>query len=208
MTTIDKTYTIKFIRGGIRQYAYFKEVDGKIINPSLDVMWVSEKEIPDISSLTSIEDILNVIKKFSYAKQAEIYLINGEIPFYENNKRLRKVISETSTKYNNFITSTLTDFFKSELVPILKKNKWFVGNSAWGRYVLIKKDKHGEWDNISKIEKNDKKEFEFEYLCYKILRSLDLVEYIDLKTEHSLYISVSHTLFSKIDDFSNYFIKL
>lgn len=205
---MTKAYTIKFSKAGINQYADFKEVDGVIVNPYLNVSWVKTNEIPDITKCKTIEEILEVIKSFSYCNQAEIYLIDYSLASYYNNTKCKELVKSIEEEYDSFIIEKLNTFFLTILVPILKKNKWFIGNSAWGRLVLIKKDKNGEWDNVNKVEKSDKKEFEFEYLCAKILKSLDIVDSIDIKSESNNYLYVSHLLFNRIDEFPEYFIKL
>ncbi len=196
MIKIDKRYTIKFSYAGIAQYADFNEVNGLLYNPSLSVNWSKTGEIPSVSHLTKIEDVLDVIKSFAYCKKAEIYLINGSPVFYYNKEKTRKLINTIQLATENFVKEQLTIFFNSELTPLIKKNNWKISNSHVGFLVLIEKDKDGNWDNI----KDTKKEFEIEYLCAKCLLALNLGETIDIKKQHGNYIYQSRELFSIIED--------
>lgn len=204
----NKTYTIKFSKAGVNQYANFREVDGVIVNPYLNVSWVKNEEIPDVTKCKTIEEILAIIKEFSYGKQAEIYLIDSLLVSYYNNTNCKNLVDAIMLEHEQFITNKLNIFFSVTLLPIMKKNKWFIGSSGMGRYVLIKKDKNGEWDNVYKVEKSNNKEFEFQYLCAKILKSLDIIESIDIQNESNNELFVTHLLFNRIDEFPEYFIKL
>jgi len=208
MNNISKIYTIKFSKRGINQYVNFTEDNGIIINPKLYVNWVTQDEIPDVSKCKTIDEILEIIKEFSYNNQAEIYLINYQPISYFHNIKAKELVKNIQKEHGDFILQKLNLFFQEILVPILIKNKWFIGNSEMGRYVLIKKDENEEWDNISKIEEFDKKEFEFEYLCARVLKDLDIIDEIKIQNESYNNLFVSHLLFNRIDEFPEYFIKL
>jgi len=206
---IDKRYTIRFIKSGIRQYADFNEKDGELINPKFYASWVKDGEIPDVSSCKKIEEVLEKIKEFSYNKIAEIYLINGNLAFYDSKIETKKMINSIDAEYETFMTTQINKFFKQELVPYLEKNNWYITNSMMGAYILVKKNEEGEFDNIRKVEETDEQEEEFEYLCAKLLIRLNLMESLELKSESGgRNIFASHILFRYVDDFLGYFTEI
>jgi len=170
MIKVTKAYTIKFSKAGICQYAYFSEdSDGNIVHPSFHPRYCNSSEIPSLDGLKTIEEILKVIKDFSFCKRAEIYLINGmPVGVYKNKKAIKHVESFES-RLESFLEKEAISFFEKVLEPIMKKNKWFISASYMiGMPVLIAKDENNEWDNIP----SGKKEEEFEYLCYKFVSCL------------------------------------
>lgn len=195
MINITKSYTIKFSKGGILQYATFRESNGVLVRPTLHVSWANINEIPDVSQMTNIKDILEAIKSFSYCNRAEIHLINHAPVFYDKKKKTQKLIKSMESAYEKFIETQLTNFFESELLPLIIKNKWKIGRSHVGYFIPIQTDENGEWDNI----KDDKKGFEFEYLCAKALKTFDLIEGVNLQKEHGNYLSVSHKFLNYVD---------
>lgn len=198
MIKIDKRYCIKFSFGGVLQYANFNEKDGVLIRPSFSPSWARRfDEIPDVSDMKTIDEVLEVIKSFSYCNRAEIHLINGQLPSYYNNTEAKELIESIKYNYDVFIKSQITEFFNSQLKPLLIENDWKISRSHVGYFILIEKDENGEWGNV--IDR-DAKTFEFEYLCAKCLVSLNLIEGIDIKRESFNYLHESHKLFSKVDD--------
>ena len=101
-----KTYTIKYVYAGINQYADFKEVGGKIIFPSFYPSWAKSEDVPDVSCLESIDEILKVIKSFSYNRRAEIYLIDGMLATYYSNKGAQTLVSDTKSEYEAFLNKS------------------------------------------------------------------------------------------------------
>lgn len=197
MIKITKRYTIKFSFGGILQFADFNEVDGVLYDPKLYVSWTRDTDkIPDITKLKNIDEVLKAIKSFAYCNKAEIHLINNAPVFYFNKVKTKKLVSDIATANEAFVEGQARLFFDTELKPLLIKNKWKIGDSNYHRLVLIEKTKDG-WDNI----KNIKKEFEFEYLCYKCLTALNLSEPIKLTNENNNSIFESHKLFNLIYDY-------
>ncbi len=190
LTKIDKRYTIRFSYAGISQYADFYESKGKLINPYLPVSYMNISEIPDVSKMETIDDVLKVIKSFAYGSNAEIHLINGNPPFYKPG-----TVDSIASAYDTFITDQISTFFKKELEPIMREKGWRIGTSHIGMMVLIGKDENGEWNNVS-----DDESFEFEYLCAKCLKALNLINGIELKSEHRNYISESPTIFAGLNN--------
>jgi hypothetical protein len=202
---IDRSYTIRYSKGGISQYADFKYCEGKLVHNSFYPSWVRADEVPDISQLTCINEILAVIKNFSYANRAEIYLINGAPPFMENRTLEKVFVKESASKLELFYKKELSRYYKKFLKPFILKNGWSLGKSGVGYPVLIKQydvDKYGEvqpldWDNV----RNCKETYEFEYLCQDILFNLGLIkEKKSMRSEQgSSDIWCSHYLFQYLD---------
>lgn len=206
MITIDRSYTIKFSYAGVSQYADFRESQGELIHPELFVSYMKVdsdeyKICQSIKTMTNINDILEAIKSIAYNNRAEIHFINYAPVFYDKKKKTQQRIKSMNDAYDKFIDQQLTDFFNAELLPIIKKNNWGIGRSGMGAYIIIAKDKNGEWNNVGKTtESNYKKEFQFEYLCAKALKSLDLIKKIDLRNEHGNYLFESSKLLCRIND--------
>jgi hypothetical protein len=196
MTKVTKRYTIKFSKGGIIQYADFSEADGVLVNPRLHISWTSVDEVPDVSNMTKIDEVLEAIKSVAYCNRAEIYLINGAPVFYFNKKRPRKHILMMGDAFEVFIDSQITTFFNNILLPIIKRNNWNIGRSHVGYYVLIKQNKKGGWDNVQ----DSKALFEFEYLCAKALHSLNIIEKINITNESNNFLFESYKLFNRVND--------
>ena len=170
---IVKRYTIKFSYAGIAQYADFGEQEnGELVNPSLMVSYAKTSDVPDVSKMTKIEDVLKAIKKFAYNRQAKIEEINGMPVFYYKKTEMIELVSNIKKSFEEFLELQSAKFFNSELRPLLIKNKWKISSSHIGMPVLIEKNKKGEWQNID----NQKKEFEFEYLCKAFLKSVGMEE--------------------------------
>ena len=180
MINIDKTYTIRFIYAGIKQYANFREIDGKIVNPYLSISYAKASEVPTIDGLETIEEILAVIKSISYCNKAEIYLVNNEPIFY--NVKTNKTVKLIGDRFKKFIELEAITFFEKHIEPIIKKKKLFITHSNFYYLVLIEKNKDGEWDNV-----RDSKTNEINYLAYKFLKQFNNIK-IDLTPESSNYI--------------------
>jgi len=174
---IDKRYTIVFSYAGIRQYADFYEKDGKLVNPSFRASYSKAGETPSIENLETIEEVLEVIRKFAYCNKADLHLINGLPINYYNNEKARKCVKGIDKRFVEFIEKEAVDYFEKVLEPLMKKNKWFVSSSHIGMPILIERNEEGEWDNIK-----GSKEFDFEYLCYKFVSNFREIE-VRLKSE-------------------------
>ena len=206
---IDRSYTIRYSKGGILQYADFKYAEGKLVHNSFYPSWVRADEVPDISQLTDINEILKVIKEFSYANRAEIYLINGQPPFMENRTQEKEFVKGISIKLEAFYTKEINRYYKKFLKPFILKQGWSLGKSGVGYPVLIKQyavDKWGEacelyWDNV----RNCPETYEFEYLCQDILFNLGLItERKSMRGEQGGGdIWCSHKLFQYLDSLEN-----
>jgi hypothetical protein len=168
MIKITKRYKIAFSYAGYTQYAEFNEVDGVLYNPTLNVSYSKSTEIPDVSKCKTIDEVLGLIKKFAYGGQAKIDRINGMPPFYYKNIKTQKLLKDMREAHETFIEEQANIFFNTTLKPILKKNKWKISKSHIGMMILIAKDENGEWDNV----RDEKKEFEFEYLCKCFLSAI------------------------------------
>ena len=152
---IVKRYTIKFSYAGIAQYADFGEQEnGELVHPSLTVSYAKMSEIPDVSKMTKIEDVLKAIKKFAYNGQTEIDKINGQPLFYYKRTKTKKLVSDIGKLFDEFLETQSAKFFNSELRPLLIKNKWKISSSHIGMPVLIEKNKKGEWQNIDNQKRN------------------------------------------------------
>ena len=125
-------------------------------------------------------NIVKVIKKISYNNKAEIYLINGMfIKEYENKDALY-FTKKFGVKLEKFIEKEAIKYWEKHLMPIMKKNKWFVSTSHIGYPILIYKDEENEWDNI----KHGEEEIVFESLCLNFTRHLNEGE-ANLRSEYS-----------------------
>lgn len=164
MIVIDKTYTITFSYAGIKQTANFNEKDGKILNPRLFVNYGKVGEIPDISNMTDIKEILDTIKAFSYCNQAEITHINSLPIKYYKNKKARKAVDSFIGRFEAYVQSEALIFFQEIVEPIMVKKGWVLSYSSWGIPILIKKNSNGEWDNI-----NHKDSEEIDYILERFL---------------------------------------
>lgn len=137
---IDKYYTIKYSKSGISQYADFNYSEGKLISHTFYPRY--SDNTPLLEGLNEIEDILKVIQEFSYNNQASIWLLNGlplNYPKINNDK-----FGESFEKY---IGSLSFRFFKKNIFPILKRNKWKISYSWMGRPVFIERLDE-QWINI------------------------------------------------------------
>lgn len=188
----EKTYTIKYSKSGILQYADFKYKEGKLVYHNFRPSYAKITDVPSLENLNEIEDILEVIKKFSYANRAEIYLINGRYPELYQHPTIDKSLEKADETYSNFVGKLTTDFFKKELLPLIRKNKWKVSYSWMGMPVLIKKVK-GEWDNIDSNHRDAKI---IDFICNKFINNiLRLDEKLDLRSEHGYSSSDSFPIF-------------
>ncbi len=180
MIKIDKSYTIKYSKAGVRQYADFNEKDGVIVSKSFNPSWVKISEVPSLDNANTIDEILEIIKEFSY-DTAEIYLINGQLPKYYRNKKLKSDIKARIKIVDEIIAKQCTEFLIKNVVPILIKNKWFIGYSWCGKPIVIYKNRKGEWDNV-----RDNKLQYLEYICYVLISGFGLSDdNIDFRREHS-----------------------
>lgn len=189
MTIINKIYTIKYSKGGVSQFADFRYSDGVFIDHSFRPSWVKTCEVPSLDGITEIEDFLKVIKEWSYGNQAEIILIDGNVPGYTSGK----LISEYQKDAEDYFNKICLSFFKSEILIIIKKNKWKISYSWMGRPVLIKKDGEGEWGNVDSYSKDS---MLIDNICNRFLtRVLDTDIELNLKSEHGYYSGDSFTKF-------------
>ncbi len=181
MIVINRSYTIKYSKGGIAQFADFNYSENKLVSNSFRPNWVKTNEIPSLEDLEKIEDILKVIKDWSYANQAEIILIDNNVPNYKSKQITQKYADEFKLFFLNFCTN----FFKSEILPILKKNKWKISYSWMGQPILIKKVKK-EWNNVDSYHKDSKL---IDCICNRFLKKvLKSDTELNFKAEHG-YIS-------------------
>lgn len=181
MITIDKRYTIRYSKAGIRQFADFNYSKDAFISHSFRPSWVKQDELPSFEGIEHIEDFLRIIKKWSYANQAEIILINGNPPNYNSQDVIKKCEIEFREYFNCFCLKVFT----SEILPILKRKRWKIGESWMGRNVLIRKIK-GEWDNV---DSNDKDSILIDFICNRFLNNvLNLDIKLDFRNEHG-YVS-------------------
>jgi hypothetical protein len=186
---IDTTYTIRYSKGGIAQFANFNYSDGVLKSHNFCPRFVKISEIPSLEGLNEIEDILKVIKDWSFCNQARIILKNGNLPDYKSDEKINKC----SQDFEKFFNKLCFDFFKSEILPILRKNKWKISVSWAGCIILIKKYKK-EWVNVDS-EHNDS--MLIDNICNEFLRKV-----INSRTE--LNFSYQHR-YSSGNSFSEFF---
>lgn len=182
-------YTIKYSKGGINQYADVIYKDGVFAFHTFSPSWVKSEEIPSLEGLTDVNDILQVIKGFSYSNRAELYLINGCPPAYYYNTDVKNAIKEYGEAYDKLAKEASLEFFKAYIQPILKRKKWKIARSWCGMPVLIHKDKNeeGGWGNIND---RDGDNIVLEFMCSQFTRSaLNQGESIKLTGEGEAYIS-------------------
>ena len=175
---ISKRYTIKYSKSGINQYADFIYQYGTLVYNTFNPSYTKKEEIPSLEGITDIQDILNVIKAFSYNNRAEIYLIDGVFPEYYENKVVQEDIELIEDNYQYYINSTTLVFFKKHLLPELRKKRWKITYSWAGYPVLIKKNKK-EWVNV------DSKESRMvDFICYEYVRQVTGgIEPLELESE-------------------------
>lgn len=166
-------YTIRYAYAGIYQYADIRFKDGIIFDKSFRPRYVSNNTVvPSLDNADNIEEILEIIKGFSYNKRAEIYLINGNYPEYHYNEQVKVDVKIHSDIINNTIKEELYLFFTTHIAPILIKNNWFISTSWCGHPVLINKDENGEWQNI----KNERDGDLIEFMCFRLLNEVGLYD--------------------------------
>jgi hypothetical protein len=168
MIIIDKRYTIKYSKSGIYQYADFSYVEDKLVHHTFNPNYVNTEEVPSINSANNIEDILMIVKNFSYCNRAEIYKINGVFPEYYHNTSIKEYFKDSSVKFNKFIGEMSLEFFDNYIIPILTKNKWKISRSWAGYPVIISKLKK-EWCNVDSQNKDYKL---IEFISFKFLQEI------------------------------------
>lgn len=144
-----KKYTIKYSKKGIWQYADFYYNDNILIRDTFHPKHCKEEEIVSIEGLSDIQDILEKIKSWAYCNQAEIYLIDDMPLGYKS----EEIIQSHRNIFEEFFKKLALDFFKSEILPVIRRKKWKITHSNWGILVLIKKSK-GEYVNVETDNKD------------------------------------------------------
>jgi len=181
MIKVETRYTIRYSKAGYYQYAtFYVDTDGKINNKRFHPSHVNVNNIPSLENANTINEILEIIKEFSYGNKAEIYLINSQPPFYYNNPELKQRIKTRIDIVNETISKQCTEFFLKDVVPILIQNNWMVTTSHIGMPVLACKDDNNEWCNIKNGKDN-----ELEYICYSFITGLGLYnDNVNMCQEH------------------------
>lgn len=201
MNTVDKTYTIKYSKAGIYQYADFLYKDDILAHNSFYPSWTKKEEVPLLDGINNINEILKIIKKFAYNNNAEIYKINRVFPEYYNNKTIKDDLENLSNKFNFFINELSESFFTNQILPVLKRNRWKISNSWTGYPILIKKIK--KWDNVDSQHKDYKL---IDYMAHRFLSDvMSINEDIEDKGEMGYYKSDNFAIFLKYisEDFLN-----
>jgi hypothetical protein len=165
-----KKYTIKYSKAGFYQYAdFFENEDGIINDPSFYPQYVKPDEVPSLDNVNTIDEILSIIKKFSFSGQAEIYLIDEQPVMFANATNIQEGIKKIGDEVNDFINGKIKEFFIETILPLLNENKFKISTSWIGRPILIYKNEDGEWDNIEAY--SDINIF-IEYVCYQFLNKI------------------------------------
>ena len=181
MIIIDKSYTIAYSKGGVKQFADFRYSEGKFVSHSFHPSWVKQDELPSFEGIEHIEDFLRIIKEWSYGNRAEIILINGNVPNYTS----QSIINQCEIEFREYFSFFCLKVFTSEILPILRRKKWKISYSWMGRPVLIRKTK-GEWDNVGS---DDKDSMLIDCICNRFLNKvLNLHIELEFRNEHG-YIS-------------------
>lgn len=142
-------YTIKYSKRGINQYAEVRCIDNKVISKELNCRYCTIDELPSLDTASTLEEILKIIKEFSYTKEAVVYLINGEFPaYYIQQGKVKKSLETAEEKYRLFMNDLAFNFFKTELLPLLERNNWKLTTSIWGVVVCAVESADGKADNI------------------------------------------------------------
>lgn len=150
--------TIRFSKAGIYQFHTFIEKDGIIENQPLFVKYA--KDYPDLSSAKTIEEIVEIVKEYSYGKKCEIWMIDS---LFQGIQKDDITLIEELTKK---IDDVKEDFYKTVIKPVFEKYK----------------------TNFSKEYENDIPEDEFRrinQLSYKFLNKIGVVKYYDFTNENN-----------------------
>lgn len=162
-------YTIKISKSGINQYVgvEFNE-ENSLITKSLFIRY--QKEPLSLESCHSLDDVLSLLKEYSYNKKAEIWKINGFEPnFFQNKDTYKKEIDI----YHNAMQNMFKDFYTKNVVPLLPPKTY--------------KKRVNEHKDFQKIN----------FLCYSFLYSLGLEKYNSFDSESNYYGNYFDTLKTK-----------
>jgi hypothetical protein len=191
-------FTIRYVYAGICQYADFIYSDDKLIHHTFSPQYCKGDNVPSLEGLNVLADIISVIEKFT-GRKADIYMVDSILTDYYYNQPVREAVYRAESKYTEFVSSLVHDFFDSVLLPIMVDNGWKISYSWIGKPILIEL-RDGEWDNV---KNSDPKVVNFEYLCHKFSYGvLGDGESLDLRTEQSrnLIIDGFSKLSSYLDD--------
>ena len=173
-------YCIRYVYAGIYQYAEFSVENGNVIRKMFNPSYVKTGETPSLEDANTMEEILEIISKFS-KRPADIFLINGNIPAYENNEAVKTDINKHVEAIEYIINKECFEFFTNHVIPIMVENNWYISTAWTGRPILISKNEENEWDNIKETDQS----YLIEYMCYKLLNDLSLYsEKVDFRQEH------------------------
>lgn len=178
---IDKDIVIRYSKAGYWQYAHIlmkdNDIEQVIFNPS----YVKSDEVPSLKGMRTVEEILEVIRQFSYGNLADIHLINNELPEYHNHK-VKKSVNRAVQKVNNVIRKEAVKILTDHIAPILRQNKWKFTVSWMGIPVIAVENESNEWVNVR--ENSDYRLIDF--ICYRFLNSLRMMESKGMTPEHEL----------------------
>lgn len=183
---------ITYSKSGVTQKADFRFEEGNLATREMFVNYEGRVSIPD--SVVSIMDLVKFIASYSFTKRAIISSINGRCVTFEH--RFDKTSAEIArAKIEEFEDKIAEEFFLSELVPIIKKKKWFFAPTAMtGRPTIAYINEEGEPDNVSHYNRMLKrldvmcqafkrdKEFSLDYFVGKHI-STDLLKSLGLYKE-------------------------
>lgn len=79
------------------------------------LIFTYQQEKPDFSNVKTIKYVLTILKKYSYNKKAQIWLINGKVPSL-NKKELNKI-----DFFESEIKKTKKNFFNKMIVALVPK---------------------------------------------------------------------------------------
>lgn len=198
MVKIDKRYTIKYSKAGVAQYADFRYVGDKLFSHTFCPNWVKNDDVPSLEGLNDINDILEVIKEFSYANNATIHLIDGNIVSYDNIKdTIVGELVDVGNEFDDLVSTRSFELFQKHILPILNKNKWVISRSHMYMPILCCYDENGELGNIRDCEDSDL----IYYISYEIMGCFSMASGIDVESEFGNNISSENfaKMINKID---------
>jgi hypothetical protein len=188
-----KMIEITFSKAGITQKAEFFFEEGNLVTRKILVSYEAPLIIPE--TVVSIMDLAKFIGAYSYTGRCVISRINRKSVLFEH--RFDKTSAEIArAKIDEFEDKIAEEFFLSDIVPILKKKKWFFCPTIMtGQPTIVYNDENGGPDNVSRHDRMLKrlnvmcqvfkqdKEFSLDYFVGRyidtnLLKSLDLYKEI------------------------------
>lgn len=195
---VKKRYTVQYAYAGYKQYSdFYEDKDGNLSIHRFSPSYAKSKDVPSLDNCKTIDEILEVINGFCN-NTAKIHLINGVLPFYYNNDKIKEYISGLTNDVEEYIIKVCTKFFSTIVLPILIEKDFKLSTSHVGIPILIKKY-DDDYDNI-----RDGEDDELEYICYHFTSDLNIYHgnRPDFKSEHGgkLYLEGVQSLLNHVKE--------